>query len=60
MNYQYKPFGGCHGHGGTPIAGWFIMDNATKRNDLGDTTISGNLQMGKYWGKKKNIGRNVG
>ena len=26
-------YGGFHGHGGTPIAGWFVMDNCAKMDD---------------------------
>ena len=31
-----KPsFGGFHGHGGTPIAGWFTKENPIQADDLG-------------------------
>jgi hypothetical protein len=30
---------------GTPIAGWFIMDNTIKMDDLGAPLILGNLQI---------------
>ena len=36
---------GFHSHGGTPIAGWFRMENPMKMDDLGGTPILGNLQM---------------
>ena len=41
--------GGFHGHGGTSLAGWFIMENTRKtiKNGMmtGGTRISGNPQM---------------
>ena len=32
---QKKSWRGFHSHGGTPIAGWFGMENLIKMDDLG-------------------------
>ena len=34
-NQMVYIYGGFHSHGGTPIAGWFTMENPMKVVDLG-------------------------
>ena len=54
--WEWWRLGGVHGHGGTPIAGWFITENPTKILKwmmTRGTPIWGNLHI---WG---GLGRNA-
>ena len=43
---KQKPFGGFHSHGGTRIAGWFIVEHPNLKWIMtGGTPISGNAHL---------------
>ena len=47
--------GGFHSHGGTPIAGWLIMENPSINGWFGGTPISGNLHIVRLLWQMTNI-----
>jgi hypothetical protein len=38
-------YAGFHSHQGTPVAGWFTMENPIKNGRFGGATILGNIHM---------------